>query len=181
MRNYGKVLSQTDKLIKDVNSLSQKARSVVDSGSKKTEVVQYAILIGLLVALLFILSMSLKLYRSILSPIKELGNIAEGFGDGNFNIIMDESGKDEFGLLAVHFNQATTKLSNFILSLKEEINTLNDSSDELAQKSSRIASNTKEQSSQTTHAASAMDKIIQRNYRETRKQFRKDWRNYKSY
>jgi methyl-accepting chemotaxis protein len=159
MTNYGRVISQTDKLIMEVNNLSKSARSVVDSGSKKTQVVQYAILSGLLIALLFILYMSYRLYRTILSPIRELSNIAEGFGDGNFNIIMDDSGNDEFGQLAVHYNQATSKLSNFILSLKEEINTLNDSADELAQKSSRIASNTKEQSSQTTHAATAMEEL----------------------
>jgi methyl-accepting chemotaxis protein len=159
MTNYGRVISRTDAVIKDVNNLSKKARSVVDSGSKKTKIVQYAILTGLLIALLFILYMSYKLYRSILSPIRELNNIAEGFGDGNLNIIMDESGKDEFGLLAVHFNQATTNLSNFILKLKAEISTLNDSSEELANKSSDIASNTKEQSNQTTHAAASMEEL----------------------
>jgi methyl-accepting chemotaxis protein len=81
MTNYGRVISQTDELIKEVNKLSENARSVVDSGSKKTEIVQYAILTGLVIALLFILYISYKLYRSILSPVRELNNIAEGFGD----------------------------------------------------------------------------------------------------
>ena len=128
-------------------------------GYRSLTTLQCIILSSLLAILLFILSMTYKLYRSILSSITELNNIADGFGNGNFDIIMDKSGKDEFSLLAVHFNQASTRLSNFILKLKEEINSLKDNSEELASKSSHIASNIKEQSTQTTHAAAAMDEL----------------------
>jgi len=128
-------------------------------GYSSVTTLQCIIIYSLLAALLIVQYISYNLYRSVLSSIAELNNIAEGFGDGNFNIIMDESGKDEFSLLAVHFNQATVKLSIFILRLREEINSLKDRAEELANKSSHIASNTKEQSNQTTHAAAAMDEL----------------------
>jgi len=120
---------------------------------------QYIIISSLLASLCLIQYISYNLHRSVLVRIRELGTIAEGLGEGSLDFIMKESGKDEFRSLAVKFNRATTELGNIILKLKEEINSLNESSEELVNKSSHIASNTKEQSNQITHAASAMEEL----------------------
>jgi methyl-accepting chemotaxis protein len=159
MIEYGKLITKADVLINTVSVLSESARDVVNAGSKKTEIIQYLIVAVLLFLLLAILIDSVKLYRSTMSPIKQLSIIAEGFGDGNLSIFMDESRKDEFGMLASHFNIATAKLSEFISKLKNDINTLNENSREVSDTASQIDLNAREQSSQTTVAATAMEEL----------------------
>jgi len=159
MIDYGKLITKADVLINTVSELSESARDVVNASSKKTKIIQYVIVAVLLFLLLAILIDSVKLYRSTMSPIKELSIIAEGFGDGNLSILMDESRKDEFGMLASHFNIATAKLSEFISKLKSDINTLNENSREVSDTASQIDLNAREQSSQTTVAATAMEEL----------------------
>jgi len=159
MRGYGRVLTETDEMIKDISALSLKAREAINSNSKKTVTLQYIILAVLLLFIIGVLLMSFKLYRSIMSPIKELTSMAEGFGDGNLSILMDESRKDEFGILASHFNIATAKLSKFVSQLKSNINIVNENSREVSDTASKIDLNSQEQSSQTTVAATAMEEL----------------------
>ncbi|UCH45731.1 MAG: methyl-accepting chemotaxis protein, partial [Nitrospiraceae bacterium] len=121
---YGRVISDTDAIIKEVNGFSTKARAVVDAGSKKTKLIKTSLLLVFLITLVGIMLSLYMLYRSIMSPIKELNSIAEGFGNGDFDIFMDDSRKDEFGMLAVHFNHAIDKLGTFIIKLKKDINSL---------------------------------------------------------
>jgi len=72
---------------------------------------------------------------------------------------MDESRKDEFGILASHFNIATAKLSKFVSQLKSNINIVNENSREVSDTASKIDLNSQEQSSQTTVAATAMEEL----------------------
>jgi methyl-accepting chemotaxis protein len=159
MKGYGRVLTETDEMIKDISALSLKSREAINSNSKKTVTLQYIILAVLLFFIIGVLLMSFKLYRSIMSPIKELTFIAEGFGDGNLSILMDESRKDEFGVLASHFNIATAKLSKFVSQLKSNINIVNENSREVSDAASQIDLHAQEQSSQTTVAATAMEEL----------------------
>ncbi len=159
MIEYGRLITKADNLVNTVSKLSDSARSVVNTNSKKTETVQYMIVAVLLFILIAILLNAVKLYRSTMSPIKELSHIAEGFEDGNLSILMDESRKDEFGILASHFNMATAKLSKFISQLKSKIHTLNENSREVSNTASQIDLNAQEQSSQTTVAAAAMEEL----------------------
>jgi methyl-accepting chemotaxis protein len=159
MIRYGKVISETDELFNEVNRLSEQARVLIDSDSQKTKLIQSVIAVGLLLVLGVMLAILFKLYKSIISPIGELMRISEGFGNGDFSIVMKESGKDEFGKLASHFNQATAKLNDFISRLKKNVNTLNENTIELTNKARGIAANTLEQSSQTEHAATAMEEL----------------------
>jgi methyl-accepting chemotaxis protein len=159
MIRFGKVISETDELFNEVNRLSEQARVLIDSDSQKTKLIQSVIAVGLLLVLGVMLAILFKLYKSIISPIGELMRISEGFGNGDFSIVMKESGKDEFGKLASHFNQATAKLNDFISRLKKNVNTLNENTIELTNKARGIAANTLEQSSQTEHAATAMEEL----------------------
>ncbi len=159
MIDYGRLITKADKLVNTVSELSDSARSVVNANSKKTETIQYMIVAVLLFILIAILLNAVKLYRSTMSPIRELSNIAEGFEGGNLSILMDESRKDEFGSLASHFNMATAKLSEFISQLKSKIDTLNENSREVSDTASQIDLNAQEQSTQTTVAAAAMEEL----------------------
>jgi methyl-accepting chemotaxis protein len=156
MIDYGRLITKADNLVTTVSELSETERAVVNSNSKKTEIIQYVIVSALILFLVAILLNAIKMYRSTMSPIKELSTIAEGFGEGNFR---DENRKDEFGNLASHFNVATEKLSDFISKLKSDINTLNENSREVSDTASQIDLNAKEQSTQTTVAATAMEEL----------------------
>jgi len=159
MIEYGKVITETGILIKDIEILSKRIGAIVDANSHLAKVIQYGIIVTMLITFMGISFLLYHLYRSITSPIKELDTIAEGFGKGDLSILMDESRKDEFGKLATHFNQAIIKLSGFISKLKEDINKLSTDSQEVSQITMQIASNTQEQSSQTTHVATAMEEL----------------------
>ena len=159
MVEYGRLITKADNLVNTVSELSDSARAVVNTSSKKTEIIQYGIVSSLILFLIAILFNAIKIYRSTMSPIKELSHIAEGFGEGNLNILMDESRKDEFGNLALHFNMATAKLSEFVSKLKSNIYTLNENSREVSDTASQIDIHAREQSSQTTIAATAMEEL----------------------
>jgi methyl-accepting chemotaxis protein len=159
MIQYGKAVSQTDDLINKIDEFSVQSRALISSGSRKTQIIQYVIVFTLCITLGGVLHLLFKLYGSIISPIHELDYIAKGFGNGDLSITMKDTSKDEFGILAFNFNQATSKLNDFFSQIRNNINILSENTGELANKSTHIASNTREQSSQTTQAATAMEEL----------------------
>jgi light-regulated signal transduction histidine kinase (bacteriophytochrome) len=56
---------------------------------------------------------------SVTAPINNLNMIAEGFSKGDLSVSMDESRKDEFGLLALHFNKSIEKLKQYTRELQD--------------------------------------------------------------
>lgn len=159
MIKYGRVITDAGNLINMVKSLSEKTRAVVSDTSSKSEMVQNGILISLLTILAAFAFISYKTYRAILSPIRELSFISEGFNKGDLSVVMDESQKDEFGALAVQFNNATTKLSEMISNVQSSSNTLAIESEGIASSISQMASNTGDQSSMTTQAAASTEEL----------------------
>lgn len=109
--------------------------------------------------LLMALLLSKWISSSITGPIHKLSEMAEGFGAGDFNIRMDESRKDEFGTLAVHFNQATAKLSEITKLLKESITRLSMGSEKLHKTAEYLYKGAQEQVSQTMQSSVAMTEI----------------------
>lgn len=101
------------------------------------------------------------LERSITMPIKELSSMAEGFGSGNLGIRIDEKRKDEFGKLAVHFNQATDRLREITTHIREAIKNLTANSRKLADTSETLSRGAGEQSAQTEQSAAAMTEMSQ--------------------
>ena len=156
MMKYGQLTVKAKNLLEDVESLSEKAQQTAEETSRNTLNIMNiaaAIIISVTSLLLF------ALYRSINSPINELNVIAEGFGNGNFSILANESRKDEFGILASHFNKATAGLGSIILNVKKVAFTLASNSEELSSSAARIADNAGEQSLKTTQAATAMEEL----------------------
>ncbi len=99
-----------------MESISEKARAVVNSSSKETIIIQNIIIAFIITSLMGISFLLYNLYRSINTPIKDLNSMAEGFGGGDLSIILNESNRDEFGILASHFNNATLNSSKMISS-----------------------------------------------------------------
>ncbi len=159
MMQYGKVITDTDNLIKEIEQLSDKARAVVDSNSNKTKIAQEVIIAAIVISLIAISLLLFHLYRCINLPIKELNNMAEGFESGDLSIKLNASKKDEFGVLASHINGATAKLSDMISNIKNVTSTLSSDSAELSSSALDISNNAREQSDQTTSAATAMEEL----------------------
>jgi methyl-accepting chemotaxis protein len=159
MIQYGRVITDTDNLIKEMELLSDKSRAVVNANSNKTKIVQEIIIAAIVFSLIAISLLLYHLYRCINLPIKELNNMAEGFEKGDLSITLNASKKDEFGVLASHFNGAAAKLSDMISKIKNVTSTLSTDSAELSSSAIDISNNAREQSDQTTSAATAMEEL----------------------
>ncbi len=127
----GNLISKSEIMIIHIQLLSDKVRAVVNTNSEISEFVERA-MIGLL-AILFLLSIlvAYQVYLSINRPIAELLKIADGFEKGNLTVSMDESRRDEFGLLARAFNHSITKLN-------EATNTLHERGQELSESNIKL-------------------------------------------
>jgi methyl-accepting chemotaxis protein len=156
MLEYGQLTAEAKILLKEVEALADQSQADAKSMAKKIKAVVNIVMAVIIVIMCFIL---LNLYRSITTPIKNLNTIAEGFEKGDLSITMDESRKDEFGTLAINFNQALNKLSAFIGRLKEDINSVAVSAERCTDDTARIASNAQNQSSQTEYAAAATEQL----------------------
>jgi len=156
MLQYGRLMAEAKILYTEVEALADKSQEDAKSIAKKIKTIVNVVAAVLMVIVCFVL---LNLYRAITSPIKNLNTIAEGFEKGDLSITMDESRKDEFGKLAANFNQALSKLSAFISRLKEDINSVAVSAQKFSEDSARIASDARNQSSQTGQAAAATEEL----------------------
>ena len=156
MLQYGSLMAEAKILYTDVELLAEKSQADAKAIAKKIKIIFNVVAAVIMAIMSFIL---LNLYRSITSPIRNLNTIAEGFENGDLSIAMDESRKDEFGQLAVNFNQALNKLSTFIGRLKEDINSVAVSAEKFSDDTARIASDAQSQASQTVHAATATEEL----------------------
>jgi methyl-accepting chemotaxis protein len=159
MIQYGKVITDTDNLIKEIELLSEKARTAINSKATQTRTIQNAIIFTLITILVGISLLLYHLYSCINSPIKELNNMAEGFESGDLSIILNGSNKDEFGILASRLNIGTANLRKMISNVKKVISILSSDSEELSGSAKQIANNAREQSSKTTQAASSIEEL----------------------
>jgi diguanylate cyclase (GGDEF)-like protein len=115
----GRLIMLTENIIKDVEIVAEKTRAVVNKNSRKSAIIEKVIILIFAIILFSFISLLYHVYRSIAHPIEDLTTIAEGFHKGNLNIMMDESRKDEFGLLAEYFNTSTKKLKDHEEKLKQ--------------------------------------------------------------
>jgi len=126
---------------------------------EKADVVDYIILASVVFSVPLVLYLLRRMYLSITDPLKNLDSLASAFGSGDFTVRIDDSRKDEFGILSSHFNQAIDKLHGFLHEIKNGIKILCENTEELTRRAEQIATNTKEQSNQTAHAATAMEEL----------------------
>jgi methyl-accepting chemotaxis protein len=156
MLEYGKLTTEAKKLLAEVEILAKESQEDAAATSVKVKNVTTAVFVIIMLMLCFIL---FNLYRAITSPIKDLSSIAEGFGRGDLSMHMDDSRKDEFGQLAVYFNQALSKLSDMISNIQNISNTLTVNSEKLSESAVLIANNAHDQSAQTGQAAVGIDQM----------------------
>ncbi len=155
------VTSQMEQSGKDVAVAQKSQEGAVTSvkAAVNTTVMLIFIISG--IAVLASILLSKWITTSITAPINELTTVAEGFGNGDFSIRMDESRKDEFGTLASHFNLATTKLGEITTQLKGSIDRLASNSQILSTTAENLYKGAREQATQTEQSVTAMTEISQ--------------------
>ena len=151
-------MEQSGKDVVVAQQSQEKAVASVRAAVKTTVTLIIAIAV---IAVVLSIVLSRWIISSITRPIDELTSMAEGFGSGDFNFRMDESRKDEFGTLALHFNQATVKLFEFTRHLQEAIRKLTSSSATLLGTADKLYTGAREQASQADQSATAMAEISQ--------------------
>jgi len=119
MMMASKLIEETEDVFKIVSVLSEKTRSVVNENSVKSSFIQNIMMAAIIIVLLVSVFLSYKIYMSITAPIYNLNMIAEGFSRGDLSVTMDDSRKDEFGLLALHFNKSIAKLKQYTKELQD--------------------------------------------------------------
>lgn len=153
------VTKQMELSSKDVAVAQQSQEGAVLSVKSAVNTTTLLIIIIAGIAVLASILLSKWISSSITGPIRELSEMAEGFGSGDFHIRMDESRKDEFGALAIHFNQATAKLAEITKLLKESINKLSAGSVNLLATAEQLYKGAQDQVSQTVQSSVAMTEI----------------------
>jgi len=156
MLRFGKLLAEGKKLLIDIELLADKSLDIVQYATVRTKTINSIVALVIVIVLALLL---FALYRSVISPIKELTYIAKGFENGDLSISMNDSRHDEFGTLATHFNKAISKLSDMILKLKEMTVLLSQNAENLSESSLQIAQNSKDQFDQTSQAANATEEL----------------------
>lgn len=119
MIQAGALIIRTEKMIQRIKVMAEKTRAIVDENSEKSAIVEKMIIFMIVFTHIAFIILSRHIYKSISRPIEELTRIAEGFNRGDLNMSMDESKKDEFGLLAVHFNKSVAKLKQINQELQD--------------------------------------------------------------
>ncbi|MBI4681709.1 MAG: methyl-accepting chemotaxis protein [Nitrospirae bacterium] len=153
------VTSQREQGKQGVTAAQEEQENTVITVNKAVK--SYVIGIAVIVIIVLGLGMSLSklLANSIISPIDELVTLAEGFGNGNFSRKMNGSRKDEFGKVALHFNNASGNLNNIISDIATTINDLAMRSIILQSSAEVINKGSQEQTLQTEQSATAMTQM----------------------
>lgn len=156
MLQYGKLITKGNNLLKDIEYLAEKTQEIAKETAKKTQRIAYIVASTILTLLVLLL---INLFQSITSPIKDLNAIALGFENRDLSHLMNDSRKDEFGELALHFNKAVTKLSDVISNVKEVTAIVTANSEKLSESSLKIADNSQQQNAQIAQTAAAMEEM----------------------
>jgi methyl-accepting chemotaxis protein len=159
MLQYGKLSAEAETLLNAVSALARETQEAAQAAAVRSRYIVKSIT-GIAFVILIIISLQfLKLYKSITAPLKEIQTIAEGYGEGNFDILMDESRKDEFGSVASHFNKANIKLNTMQFKLKEVSNAIASNSPKICIDSREMAKDSKDGSDRSKDTAKSLDNL----------------------
>jgi signal transduction histidine kinase len=115
----GRIITDAEVIVQQIKTLSDKTRAIVNQNSAMSAIIQNIMIAVIIIVFLLSAILSYKIYTSITVPIYSLNMIAEGFSKGDLSVSMDESRKDEFGLLALHFNKSIAKLKQYTRELQD--------------------------------------------------------------
>jgi methyl-accepting chemotaxis protein len=109
--------------------------------------------------LLLALALAVPLARSILRPVRRVGDVVSALSRGDLTARTGITSKDEVGVMAAELDAALGNLSSAMERMSAHADTLAGAATELAATSSEIAGAARESSSQTNTAAAEADEI----------------------
>jgi methyl-accepting chemotaxis protein len=157
MLTYGRLNTEMESILKEAESLAEKANVMADERTRKTQKVTALVVT---VILIWISLLLYNLYRSVNSPINKFLSMFKRFGEGDLSIHMDESTKDEFGQLAISFNTMGAKLRETIEEVKAAAGSVSSESQQMSSTAEEMSQGAKEQAASSDEAASSVEHIV---------------------
>jgi len=146
---------------KEVVKAGQSQENSIIALNRAGKLTQYGVGIIGIAAIVFSLLLSRWIGKTIIEPISELNAVAEGFGSGDFTVQINDKRKDEFGVLAGHFNLAAQQLRKVTQQITTVVKQLSENAASLDAVSEELSTSTKEQGSQTEQTATAIVEMSQ--------------------
>jgi len=155
---------RAEKIIELVNLLADKHRK--DLSAKTDEMVadlsghQSITILVIIVSLLFGLSASIVIAKSIVKPLLEVVSFAKIMSGGNMSHRISSDRKDETGILANSLNTMADNLHQIMLKILSTASTMSEFSSELSTVSSNLNSHTDDLSIQTSSLAASSEQAL---------------------
>jgi len=119
----------------------------------------FALIVGLLVAVITGAILAFFITRGITGPIRRIGKFIAQFGAGDLSGQVEIDSRDEVGGMAEELNAAVVNLRGIMRELADNANGLSSSSEELSSISTQMAASAEEMNVQAEGVASASGKV----------------------
>jgi methyl-accepting chemotaxis protein len=133
--------------------------AVADEIEEEVGEATFALLIGLLAALITGTLLAYFITNGITRPVRDIGAFIARFGSGDLSGQVDIPGKDEVGQMADDLNGAVVNLRQIMRELADNANGLSSSSEELSSISTQMAASAEEMNVQAEGVAAASGKV----------------------
>jgi methyl-accepting chemotaxis protein len=122
-----------------------------------------SMLILVIVAMVVSIVVFYLLFNAMLTPIIKkivaMANLAKAIADGDLNVKIENTRKDEIGVLENALSQMTHKLREIVGGLSASIQTIAQASEELNDAAQKVAAGSSEQAASAEEVSSAMDEM----------------------
>jgi len=156
MLQYGKLISKTESLLKEVKSLADTSHVIASGTAKKVQQIVNIVVLVILIGMSFLLY---HLYRSITTPISKFTAMFTKFEGGDLSLRINEFGKDEFGQLAASFGSMGEKLRIIIEEVKNTADNVTVGSQQMSDTAARMSEGATEQAASAEEASSSIEQM----------------------
>jgi methyl-accepting chemotaxis protein len=156
MLQYGKLISKTESLLKEVKSLADTSHVIASGTAKKVQQIVNIVVLVILIGMSFLLY---HLYRSITTPISKFTAMFTKFEGGDLSLRINEFGTDEFGQLAASFGSMGEKLRIIIEEVKNTADNVTVGSQQMSDTAARMSEGATEQAASAEEASSSIEQM----------------------
>ncbi|MFY8350661.1 methyl-accepting chemotaxis protein [Pseudoalteromonas sp. SSM20] len=136
------------------------SQEFTDSATANYQSKQTSLIIACIVLLIATTVMALAIYKSIITPLRNIGATMANIADNtDLTLRVDETGNDEFSSTAVSVNTMISHFQSLIEELLNAVKTLSSESEQMSRNSSQVAATTEQQEHQTAMIATAITEM----------------------
>lgn len=136
------------------------SQEFTDSATATYESEQTVLIIACIFLLISTTVMALAIYRSIITPIRNIGTTMSNIANNtDLTLRVSVQGNDEFSSTAVSVNTMISHFQSLIEELLNAVKTLNSESEQMSRSSGQVAATTEQQEHQTTMIATAITEM----------------------